>query len=104
MLNGIPGIEEVHMTTNGVTLSRKLPALKTAGLTGLNVSLDTLTPAKFQFITRRRGADKVMESVKRALTLEISQVKVYTVAYIWCVCIIYLLPSLTDCMLRSTVL
>ncbi len=41
------------MTSNGVALARKLPGLVAAGLNRLNVSLDTLQPQKFQFITRR---------------------------------------------------
>ena len=45
------------MTTNGVTLSHKLPQLRAAGLRGLNISLDTLIPAKFEFISRRKGTD-----------------------------------------------
>ena len=43
------------MTTNGITLSRKLPQLKKAGLNLLNISLDTLVPQKFEFVTRRKG-------------------------------------------------
>ena len=43
------------MTTNGVTLSHKIAKLREAGLGALNVSLDTLVAAKFQFISRRNG-------------------------------------------------
>lgn len=43
------------MTTNGITLKRKLPALKNAGVNLINVSLDTLVPQKFEFVTRRKG-------------------------------------------------
>ena len=35
-------LQTIGMTTNGVTLARRLPALKKAGLTHLNISLDTL--------------------------------------------------------------
>ena len=45
----------VSVTTNGVALERRLEGLKASGLTRLNVSLDTLVPAKFEFMTRRRG-------------------------------------------------
>ena len=38
-LKSIPGIESVSMTTNGVTLSRHLPALVEAGLDNVNISL-----------------------------------------------------------------
>lgn len=49
------GLKEVCMTSNGIALSRKLPRMVEAGLTGLNLSLDTLDPWKFQFMTRRKG-------------------------------------------------
>ena len=54
-LGKIKGLETLAMTTNGITLARKLPALKEAGLNLLNISLDTLVPQKFEFITRRKG-------------------------------------------------
>lgn len=43
---------KVAMTTNGITLRKKLPELTEAGLDALNISLDTLNPKKFSFITR----------------------------------------------------
>ena len=64
------------MTTNGVTLARKLPVLKEAGLNILNISLDTLIPAKFEFITRRKGWDRVMSAIDKAIELDYSPVKV----------------------------
>ena len=36
-LKNIPGLDTVAMTTNGVTLARKLPALKDAGLDAINL-------------------------------------------------------------------
>lgn len=41
------------ITTNGVKLSRHLPTLREAGLRNINLSLDTLVPAKFPLLTRR---------------------------------------------------
>ena len=76
MLGGIQGIESVQLTTNGVTLSRRLLPLKKAGLVGVNVSLDTLQSAKFQFITRRKGLDRVLESLEKAVAVGLPQVKV----------------------------
>lgn len=64
------------MTTNGVTLARKLPVLKEAGLDQLNISLDTLVQAKFEFITRRKGWQKVIEGIDVALQLGYDPVKV----------------------------
>lgn len=57
------------MTTNAVVLSRKLPALKEAGLDVLNISLDTLVPQKFEFISRRKGHDRVLRAIDDALDM-----------------------------------
>ena len=43
-------LQTIGMTTNGVTLARRLPALKKAGLTHLNISLDTLVTTKLRNI------------------------------------------------------
>nr|XP_006824930.1 PREDICTED: molybdenum cofactor biosynthesis protein 1-like [Saccoglossus kowalevskii] len=64
------------MTTNGIVLKRKLPALKEAGLNLINISLDTLVPAKFEFITRRKGWQRVMESIDAAIDHGYKPVKV----------------------------
>ncbi len=66
-LRAIPGIDEVSLTTNGLLLAQQLPALLAAGLTGGNVSLDTLNEATFQRLTRRSGADKVLAAVDACL-------------------------------------
>lgn len=54
------------MTSNGIALKRKLPALVAAGLTHLNISLDTLDTFQYEFITRRRGFERVMEALETA--------------------------------------
>lgn len=51
---------QVGMTTNGSLLSRRLPKLHQAGLSHLNVSLDSLVPAKNEFMTRRPDTSKVV--------------------------------------------
>ena len=77
------------MTTNGLTLSHKVRQLKEAGLAGLNVSLDTLVPQKFEFISRRRGWDKVMRGIDHALQEGFSPLKVGDVhSMIYCACIL----------------
>jgi cyclic pyranopterin phosphate synthase len=67
ILRSIPGLEELKMTTNGILLDRKLEALRESGLTGLNISLDTLRPKRFLDITRRPGLDKVLHSIDLAI-------------------------------------
>lgn len=75
-LKAIAGVKSLALTTNGILLTRKLPSLQKAGLDGLNISLDTLIPAKFEFITRRRGWDKVFNGIKLALEFNYDPVKI----------------------------
>ncbi len=59
------GLKELALTTNAISLHRKLDAMVEAGLTGVNISLDTLDPFQFQLLTRRQGFDAVMKSINR---------------------------------------
>ncbi|XP_072266099.1 molybdenum cofactor biosynthesis protein 1 isoform X2 [Pyxicephalus adspersus] len=74
-LRKLEGLKTIALTTNGITLARQLPKLKEAGLDVINVSLDTLVPAKFEFIVRRKGFHKVMEGINRAVELGYNPVK-----------------------------
>lgn len=65
-LRSIDGIDQIGMTTNGVTLTRHLTDLLHAGLTHVNISLDTLQEDKFLNLTRRPGFTKVMQSIEAA--------------------------------------
>ena len=75
-----PGIKAVHMTTNGIIFPKYAKRLRDAGLTGVNISLDTFDEAKFFEITRRSGVDKVMESIRLAQELDFPRVKINAVA------------------------
>ncbi|KAK7334829.1 hypothetical protein VNO80_26595 [Phaseolus coccineus] len=75
-LSNLKGLRTLSMTTNGIALMRKLPKLKDCGLTSINISLDTLVPAKFEFMTRRKGHEKVMNSINAAIDLGFNPVKV----------------------------
>ncbi|KAL4994561.1 hypothetical protein BDV10DRAFT_150256 [Aspergillus recurvatus] len=59
------GLRELCLTTNGISLHRKLEPMVEAGLTGVNLSLDTLDPFQFQIMTRRKGFEAVMKSIDR---------------------------------------
>jgi len=74
-----PGIKAVHLTTNGLLFDRYAQRLRDAGLTGLNISLDTLDAEKFVRITRREGVEKVMASIKQALDMGFPRVKINVV-------------------------
>ncbi|NWW06285.1 MOCS1 protein, partial [Oreocharis arfaki] len=46
----LEGLKTIAVTTNGINLTRLLPRLKEAGLNAINISLDTLVPAKFDYV------------------------------------------------------
>lgn len=66
-MRGIPGIESVTLTTNGILLSTCLPQLKAAGLSGVNISLDTLEREIFLRITRRDALPEALEGIRLAI-------------------------------------
>lgn len=61
------GIQEIAMTTNGVLLGEQALALKEAGLTQVNISLDTLNPKTFEEITGVAALDKVLSGIEKSL-------------------------------------
>src|SRR5437763_2431822 len=60
MLTQVEGIKDICLTTNGALLAEKAPALRTAGLKRLNVSLDTLDPDRFRRVTQRGELSPVL--------------------------------------------
>jgi cyclic pyranopterin phosphate synthase len=74
------GFEDVTMTTNGFLLKENLEGLVDAGLDRVNISIDTLQPEKFQFITRRNHFQKVWDAIMAALETPLSPVKLNAVA------------------------
>ena len=73
------GLKKIGVTTNGITLYRKLQALKLAGMDQINISLDTLDPLKFELMTRRLGHDKVLKSIYGAIDTGFEVVKLNVV-------------------------
>ncbi|MEO0330831.1 MAG: GTP 3',8-cyclase MoaA, partial [Bacteroidota bacterium] len=60
-LVGVPGIDEVHITTNGVLTTPYVAELKAMGIASVNLSLDTFDRQRFQEITRRDEFDRVLD-------------------------------------------
>jgi cyclic pyranopterin phosphate synthase len=79
MLSQIEGIEELFLTTNGTFLKRHAPELKQAGLTRVNISLDTLKADKFRHITRLGELKDVLEGIEAARDVGLQPVKINTV-------------------------
>ncbi|MBM0279354.1 GTP 3',8-cyclase MoaA [Micromonospora tarensis] len=69
----------VSLTTNGIGLDRLAPALRTAGLDRVNVSLDTLDPGRFTTLTRRPRLDAVLAGLAGAAAAGLSPVKINSV-------------------------
>jgi len=72
-------LDELTLTTNGSQLARYAGELKEAGVKRVNVSLDTLDPAKFTAITRWGKLDQVLEGISAAQNAGLD-IKINTVA------------------------
>jgi cyclic pyranopterin phosphate synthase len=72
-------LDELTLTTNGSQLARFAAELRDCGVRRVNVSLDTLDPAKFRAITRWGDLDKVLASIEAARSAGLA-VKINTVA------------------------
>jgi cyclic pyranopterin phosphate synthase len=74
-----PGIRHVTMTSNGILLSRLAAPLAAAGLKRVNISLDTLNPAKFNRLTRRGDIEEVWEGILAVEKAGLAPVKINAV-------------------------
>ncbi len=72
-------LEELTLTTNGTHLAKYAADLKAAGVRRVNISLDSLDPARFKTITRWGDHAKVMDGIRAAKAAGL-QVKINTVA------------------------
>jgi len=79
-LKSIPEINELTLTTNGATLATTAQTLAEAGLTGINISLDTLRPERFLEITRRDRLASVLAGIDEALKAGFAKLKINVVA------------------------
>ncbi|QKJ18697.1 GTP 3',8-cyclase MoaA [Microbacterium hominis] len=71
---------EIAMTTNGIRLPEALPGLIEAGLSRLNISIDTLRREKFHTLTRRDRLDDVLEGIAAAAASRLRPLKLNAVA------------------------
>lgn len=78
-LNSFPEINDLSLTTNGTLFADQARELKEAGLKRVNISLDTLKPERYRYITRGGKLNDVFEGIKIALALDLKPVKINTV-------------------------
>lgn len=71
----VPGVEEVHLSTNALLLERHAERLRETGLAGFNISLDTMREATFRLLARREGLDGVLSAIRKVLALGFPKVK-----------------------------
>ena len=79
-LKGMDGVRSVTLTTNGVDLAAQLPELISAGIDGINLSLDTLNRERFAERTRRDCLPRVLEGLEAALAVPDLNLKINCVA------------------------
>lgn len=78
-INKIEGIENISLTTNGILLQKYAGQLYKAGVKGLNVSLDSLDPEKFNIITRGGNINKVIQGIYETIGLGFDPIKINVV-------------------------
>ncbi len=78
-LAGIEGIDDLAMTTNGLTLPKQAHQLARAGLRRVNVSLDSLQPETFMRMTGVKGPGRVIEGIDAAIEAGLSPVRLNAV-------------------------
>ncbi len=79
MAAATPGVTKVAMTTNGCLLKRRLSDWCAAGLTALNVSVDTLDSPRFAAITGHDRLDEILAGIDLALASRLTSVKLNAV-------------------------
>ena len=78
-LGALSGIHDLTLTTNGTQLSKYAAGLKAAGVTRINISLDSLRSERFRAITRKGDLDRVLAGIDAALAAGFHRVKLNSV-------------------------
>ena len=78
-LGELNGLNDLTLTTNGSLLKKQAKALKQAGVSRINISLDTLQADRFKKITRTGKLHNTLEGIEEALTLGFKKLKLNTV-------------------------
>ena len=74
-IKAIPGIRRIAMTTNGIRLGELAGPLADAGLSQVNISIDSLKPDRFHAITRRGDLDDVWRGIDAAQAAGMDPIK-----------------------------
>jgi cyclic pyranopterin phosphate synthase len=80
-LSALPEKPAITLTTNGLLLAEQAEQLKAAGLTRVNVSLDTLRPERFRELTRRNGLEQVLAGIAAAERVGMLPIKLNVIPF-----------------------
>lgn len=79
MLSAVPGIEDIALSTNGIYLANFADVLKDAGITRVNLSLDSLNPDRFATITRGGSLKRVLAGIEASRRVGFDPIKLNVV-------------------------
>ena len=79
MLSEIDGLNSLALTTNGIYLEEMAEPLFKAGISRINISLDTLKPERFEKITGYDWLPRVLAGIERAKQIGMQPIKINTV-------------------------
>jgi cyclic pyranopterin phosphate synthase len=79
MISKIGGINDLALTTNGILLDQFARQLASAGLKRVNISLDTVNPEKYKYITRGGNIEHVLSGIESAKIAGLHPVKINAV-------------------------
>ena len=78
-LGALSGLNELVMTSNGSRLAQMAAEIKAAGVKRINISLDTLDPAKFKALTRTGDIEQVLKGINVACAAGFERIKINAV-------------------------
>ena len=78
-LGELPGLETLALTTNGSQLAKQATHLRDAGVSSVNISLDSLNPSRFHAITRIGHLDAVIKGIEAAITVGLKRIRLNAV-------------------------
>src|SRR3989449_1482339 len=79
MLDRVPGLKDLALTTNGLLLAREAERLRRAGLARVTVSLDTLRPERMREFAKSARHDDVVAGIQAARQVGFQRLKLNTV-------------------------
>ncbi|MBT3529357.1 MAG: GTP 3',8-cyclase MoaA [Gammaproteobacteria bacterium] len=78
-LGALPGLEELLLTTNGAQLDKYAVALKSAGVSRINISIDSLDAERFKRISRVGKLEKVLSGIDACIEAGIKRIRLNSV-------------------------